>query len=169
LSVGNYAVTAVYPGDSNVNSVSASTASFQVTQAHPTLTESATVLSIPFGSATTLTATGLPPGSTGTITFTESDPITLCAATLSATSCTTSSNLASGTYAVTATYSGDSNVAAAQASGLVLLQADPAPDLPGTGVPAVGIGGVGLCLLIAGIGVLTTARRMSNNQFGPSR
>jgi hypothetical protein len=164
LPVDSYAVTASYPGDGNVNSATSSTASFQVAQAHPTLTESAGAVSIPFGSTTTLTASGLPAGATGTITFTESDPVTLCVATLPARSCTTSPNLTAGTFAVTATYSGDSNVAAAQATGITLLQAE--PDLPGTGVPALGIAGAGLCLLIAGLGALATARRLSNRRAG---
>jgi hypothetical protein len=170
LAVGTYPVTASYAGDSNVNPANSNTATLQVTQAHPTLAESASVLSIAFGSTATLTASGLPNGATGTITFTAPGPVTICTATLPVTSCVTSPGLAAGTYAVTATYSGDPNVAFAQATGTALTQnaAALAVTLPSTGTPALGIAGVGLCLLIAGLCALETARRASKYHLGPS-
>jgi hypothetical protein len=164
LPVGTYPVTASYSGDSNVGPASSSTVSLDVTQAHPTLTESASVAVLAFGSTATLTTSGLPDGATGSIVFTGPGSVVLCTATLPATSCATSPNLAVGSYAVTAAYSGDPNVASAQVAGTITLQIEPAPvpavsALPGTGLPALQIVGAGLIMLIAGLGALATSRR----------
>jgi hypothetical protein len=61
-------------------------------------------------------------------------------------------------------------VAFAQATGTALTQnaAALAVTLPSTGTPALGIAGVGLCLLIAGLCALETARRASKYHLGPS-
>ena len=171
LSVGTYPVTTTYPGDRNVSPATSTTTTLEITQAHPALTESASALSIPDGATSTLTASGLPPGATGTITFTWSDPVTLCTATLPSTSCTTPPGLAAGTYAVTATYSGDSNVASAQASGITLTQYAALlaiSDLPNTGTPAPAIIGLGLSLLITGLTTLELARRRNQNRLQSS-
>jgi len=116
LTAGTYDVTATYSGDSNYKGTTATGASFTVTKANTPFTESAAPASVPFGTADTLSATGLASGATGTVTFT-SGGATLCIATLPATSCLTSTSLAPGTYSVTATYSGDANYNAATATG----------------------------------------------------
>jgi hypothetical protein len=116
LVPGIYDVTATYSGDSNHTGATAIGASFTVTKATTSLTESAAPASVPYGTTDTLSASGLPGGATGTVTF-SSGGSTLCTATLPAVSCSTSANLAPSTYPVTATYSGDSNYAGATATG----------------------------------------------------
>jgi Big-like domain-containing protein len=116
LTPGTYPVSATYSGDSNYTGTSASGASFTVTLASTTMTESAAPSTVPFGTADTLSVSGLPAGATGTVTFTSGGS-TLCVATLPAASCPTSTSLAPGTYPVTATYSGDSNYTGTTATG----------------------------------------------------
>jgi hypothetical protein len=116
LVPGTYPVTATYPGDSNYKGTTATGASFTVTRANPGFTESAAPSSVPYGTADTLSDSGLPADATGTVTFT-SGGATLCVAVIPATSCDTSSTLAPGTYPVTATYSGDSNYNGSTATG----------------------------------------------------
>ena len=116
LTPGTYPVSAVYSGDSNYTGTGASGASFSVTLASTTMTESAAPSSVPFGTADTLSVSGLPAGATGTVTF-ASGGSTLCVATLPAASCATSTSLAPAAYPVTATYSGDSNYTGTTAAG----------------------------------------------------
>ena len=116
LTPGAYPVTATYPGDGNYNGTTATGASFTVTKADPSFTESAAPASVPYGTADTVSATGLPADATGTVTF-SSGGSTLCAATLPVSSCDTSATLAPATYPVTADYSGDSNYNPATATG----------------------------------------------------
>jgi hypothetical protein len=116
LVPGTYPVTATYGGDGNYNAATANGASFTVTTASPSITESTSPASVPYGTPDTLSVTGLPAGATGTVTFT-SGVATLCTATLAALSCNTSTTLAPGAYPVTATYSGDSNDSSATATG----------------------------------------------------
>lgn len=125
LAPGVYPVTATYSGDSNYNGSSTGGASFTVTKATPSFSESAAPSSVPYGTADTVSVTGLPVDATGTVTFT-SDGSTLCVATLPVTSCLTSATLAPGPYPVTATYSGDSNYNGAVATGasFTVTQAD---------------------------------------------
>ena len=116
LTPGAYPVTATYPGDGNYNGTTATGASFMITKADPSFTESAAPSSVPYGTADTLSVTGLPGDATGTVTFTSGGS-TLCTAILLATSCDTSTSLDPGVYPVTATYSGDSNYNGATAIG----------------------------------------------------
>ena len=116
LPAGTYNVTATYTGDSDYNGTTASGASFAVTKADPTFSELAAPASVTYGTADTLSVTGLPSDATGMVTFT-SDGSVLCTVTLPASSCTTSDSLDPGTYDVTATYSGDSNYNGAAATG----------------------------------------------------
>ena len=127
LVVGTYSVTATYSGDGNFNGMTATGASFSVTQAATSFTESAAPASVPYGTADTLSVSGLPGGATGTVTFT-SGGTTLCTAILPAASCASPATLAPGTYPVTATYSGDSNHIGATATGasFVVTKADTA-------------------------------------------
>jgi hypothetical protein len=116
LVVGTYPVTATYPGDSNFTGTSATGATFSVTKAPTTLNESAAPASIAYGSADTLSLSGLPVGATGTVTFSAGGS-TLCVTTLPASSCQTALTLTAGVYTVTATYSGDSNYNGTTATG----------------------------------------------------
>jgi hypothetical protein len=102
LSAGNYPVTATYSGDNNYAGSAASTT------LTVTFTVSATPPNVVYGTSSSLAESGLPGSATGVVTFT-SGATTLCIATLPATSCLTSTTLPAGTYAVTATYSGDVN------------------------------------------------------------
>jgi len=108
LAVGNYSVTAAYPGDPKYNGTVASGASFIVKKADTSMTESASPATITYGAQDTLAYSGLPSAATGNVTFT-SGATTLCSVNLPSTSCMTSTTLGPGTYDVTATYSGDSN------------------------------------------------------------
>jgi hypothetical protein len=114
-------VTATYSGDTNYTSSTGNyTPDIMAAQATPS--------SAPVGTSVSLTATGLPTTATGTITFT-SNGTKLCSYTLgSATSCPTSTSLPSGTYPVTATYSGDANDPAQTATTTFTLT----PATPGT-------------------------------------
>ena len=125
LPPGAYPVTATYSGDSNYKGTTATGASFTVTKADPSFSESAAPSSVPYGTADTLSVTGLPAGATGTVTFTSGGS-TLCVSTLPASSCDTTSTLDPGTYPVTAAYSGDSNYNPATATGasFVVTKAD---------------------------------------------
>ena len=115
LIPGLYPVTATYSGDGNYTGATVSTASFTVTIASTSMTESAAPASIPYGSTDTLSVSGLPVGATGSVTY-KSGGSTLCVAALPATSCSTSAALTPGAYPVTATYSGDSNYTGTTAS-----------------------------------------------------
>ncbi|MGD0195955.1 MAG: Ig-like domain repeat protein [Candidatus Dormibacteria bacterium] len=116
LGAGTYPVTATYSGDGNYNSATATGASFTVTKAPTSMNEAAAPASIPYGTADTVSVSGLPAGATGTVTFT-SGASTLCVATLPADSCATSTTLTPATYPVTATYSGNANYSGTTATG----------------------------------------------------
>ncbi len=105
---------ATYSGDS-MYSGSTATTNLTVTKATTPFTASATPPSVAYGTSSTLAESGLPGGATGTVTF-ASGTTTLCTATLPATSCSTSTTLRAGSYAVTVTYSGDSNYASSTAT-----------------------------------------------------
>jgi large repetitive protein len=90
--------------------------------------------SVTYGTATTLSdsglpsaaASGTPPAPTGTVTFTAGGT-TLCTATLPATSCTTSTTLVPGTYTVTASYPGDTVYAGNTSSNTATLTVNQVP------------------------------------------
>ncbi|MET0015947.1 Ig-like domain repeat protein, partial [Oscillibacter sp.] len=113
LPIGNYNdITAVYSGDVNYLGTSSTLAStFIVTGTTPTaLTASVRDSSVMYGTPVSLMSSGLPTAATGTVTFTNSDGTVLGTAAVSngAANCVTKSNLAVGTYNVTAAYCGDS-------------------------------------------------------------
>ncbi|MDX6229744.1 MAG: large repetitive protein, partial [Frankiales bacterium] len=170
---GTVSVTATYSGDSSWASSSATT-SYLVNQASTTVTASATPASVPYQSADTLGWGGLPAAATGTVTF-ASGGSPLCVATLPAVSCSSPTTLVVGSYAVTATYSGDGNFTGSSAgtSFSVTLEASPftASATPGsvaygtvvtlaesgllagaTGAVTFKAGGVTLCTFTRGAG-----------------
>ena len=112
LIVGTYPITATYSGDSNYVSATATT-NLTVTRVATSFAAAAAPATVPYGTISTLSETGLPAGATGTVIFTSGT--TLCTATLPSTSCTTSATLAAGAYPIIATYSGDSNHAGSTA------------------------------------------------------
>ena len=73
------------------------------------------------GSGATLTETGLPGAATGTVTFSNSLSTILCVVTLPALQCTSPVSLASGTYLVTAMYSGDATYGSSVSANSVSL------------------------------------------------
>lgn len=115
LPAGHYPVTATLTDPTYGTVTSTSSTSFDVTKATATFTAAATPSSTPYGTAVTLSDTGLPGDATGTVTFTAGGS-TLCTVTLPATSCQTATSLAASSYNVTADYSGDNNYAATSAN-----------------------------------------------------
>jgi hypothetical protein len=116
LGVTTYPTTAGYSGDANYQSGTAGT-SFTITKvSSPLFSASAGEASIDYGTAETLSFSGLAAGATGSVTF-ASGGTTLCTVSdvSKASSCRTSASLPAGTYPVTATYSGDPTHAGATA------------------------------------------------------
>jgi Bacterial Ig-like domain (group 3) len=155
LAVGTYPVTATYSGDGNYNGTTATGASFTVTKATTAFTESAAPASVPYGTADTVSASGLPIGATGTLTFTSGGP-TLCTATLPAVSCNTSATLAPGTYNVTATYSGDGNHTGATATGASFIVTKATPSFTESAAPASVAYGTADTLSVSGLPIGAT-------------
>jgi hypothetical protein len=138
LVPASYPVTATYSGDGN-HVGSANTTSFVVTKAATGITAAVSDPSVAFGTPDTVSATGLPVDATGTIAFT-SGPTTLCTATLPASSCATPAALLTGSYPVTATYSGDSNYTASSDGTIFdVLKADTGV-IAGVSDPSVSFG-----------------------------
>ncbi len=112
LNAAGYSVTATYSGDGNYGGSTATT-SFTITKASTSFTASASPSTEGYSTSdsVTLSATGLPSGAGGTVTFAITGGSTLCGpASVSggSASCSTS-ELGAGSYSMTATYTGDSN------------------------------------------------------------
>jgi hypothetical protein len=112
LPAGDHpSVTAAYSGDANYLSSTATT-EFTITRAATSFTASADPAITTYGNTVTLTASGLPAGATGTVSFTAQDGNALCTTgplVAGAASCTIA-RLPAGSYSsVTATYAGDVN------------------------------------------------------------
>jgi hypothetical protein len=111
--------------------------------------------------------TGLPPGATGTVTFTSGGKV-LCTATLPATSCTTTAAFPPGAYPVTATYSGnvDYNGSLAVGSGrdgvLSVVNAVSIPETGGNPMGARSVLGAIMVVLGAGTAFIARGRRRRN-------
>ncbi|MGD1053834.1 MAG: Ig-like domain-containing protein, partial [Candidatus Dormibacteria bacterium] len=116
LVPGTHDVTATYAGDTGYLGSTAST-SFTIGRASTSFTASADPSSASYGSTIQLTASGLPSGATGTVTFTSGGS-TLCTSgelSSGSASCTTGV-LTAASYPVTATYAGDTNYLGSTAS-----------------------------------------------------
>jgi hypothetical protein len=167
LAAGGYPVIATYSGDGNYTTATATGASFTVTKAPTSMTESATPSSIPYGTADTLSVTGLPGGATGTVTF-KSGGSTLCTTTLPATSCATSAALAPGTYPVTATYSGDASTTSSKSAAVSITVKAATTSVPTiTSAPSTSVTvGHAFTFTVTAIGIPTPNLTL---QTGPNR
>jgi hypothetical protein len=127
LPAGGYEVTATYSGDADHTGGSTSTpVSLEVVKAVTAV--AATVngsssSSVPYGTRSNLDVSGLPTGATGTVTYTDQVGDVLCTTQLPAPSCTTVTDLAAGSYDVTAIYSGDANHLTSTAATVTLIVA----------------------------------------------
>ncbi|WP_348789170.1 Ig-like domain repeat protein [Leifsonia sp. NPDC080035] len=96
---------------------------------------------VPYGTAATLSAGGIPADATGTLIFSAGGK-TLCETTLPTTSCATAATLAAGGYEVTVAYSGDSIHRAATSASATLTVRKVAPIIDnGNGGPGTPGGG----------------------------
>lgn len=131
LHGGEYTVHPHYSGDEDHEAADGAPFTLVVT-AQPTELVASTDTAAPqVGTAVRLTASGLPAGATGTVTFTAADGSVLCTVTLPETSCTTDA-LPEGTNTVTATYSGDVSYAASSSALRIVVAAAPVVVEPGT-------------------------------------
>jgi hypothetical protein len=110
LPAGTYAVTATYSGDDNYTTATAQT-SFTVTKVATKMQVAAADPSIVYGTGDTLSATGLPAGATGSISFTSGNTALCIIAdvTVPTPSCDVPAGIPGGRYLAHAAYSGDGN------------------------------------------------------------
>ena len=113
---GTCTLTITKAADSNYNAQTATT-NFTFNRASPTLTFSKSPTTPTYTNAVTLTVTGLASDATGTVTFQDSSSITLCTVTLvsGAGNCSWTP-AAAATYAVTASYGGDTSYTSTSSS-----------------------------------------------------
>ncbi|WP_144757038.1 Ig-like domain repeat protein [Curtobacterium pusillum] len=130
LPGGKYRVHAKYSGDDNYEPAEGEPFDLVVTAQPTELVASTDTAHTAVGKKVRLSASGLPAGATGTVTFTAADGTVLCTATLPETSCETDA-LPVGTNTVTVAYSGDASFAASSTSLQVVVDAAPVAD-PGT-------------------------------------
>jgi hypothetical protein len=130
LPAGTDTITANYGGDRNNNPASGS-ATTTVSMTTPTVSVTTSGPST-YGSPVTVTATLLPAGATGTVTFT-SGGATLGSGTVSAgTATVTTSSLPVGSDTITANYGGDSNDnPASNTTTQIVSKASPTLQAPG--------------------------------------
>ncbi|GAA2725187.1 Ig-like domain repeat protein [Cellulomonas aerilata] len=127
LATGRYPVVATYSGDRHFASSTAETL-FRVEPAGTALVAAVSDPTVPFGSATTLSFSGIPAGAGGTVVFSSGETV-LCQITdLSTTSCVSPVALEAGTYPVTATYSGDANLHGSSATTAFTVSPAGVPD-----------------------------------------
>jgi hypothetical protein len=119
LAPGNHSITAAYSGDGNY-STSTSAALPQVVKGTTTTTVTSNPASPVYGQAVQLTATVAPSAATGSVQFFDG-AASLGSASLSLGSAVLNvSNLAVGTHAITASYSGDDSNQPSTSAALVL-------------------------------------------------
>jgi hypothetical protein len=190
LSAGSHSITAVYGGDANCNAVASAVVTQTVTKAPSTTAVSASSGTIVFGQNVDLTASVSPASATGTVQFLDGATV-LATQPVSGGSVpvVTASNLAAGTHAITAVYSGDSayagstsaatTVTVAKAATTVAIGSSANPSLSGTAVtfnavvsPAAATGSVqfldgaaslGTVALSGGMASLSTAALAPGN------
>lgn len=141
--IGARTVVIGYSGDADhaaVTGIDRAELTLTVTLVSTAVTLEVAPTEVPYGTAATLSATGLPSDATGTLTFT-SGGTTLCSTTLPVTSCPTLTTLAAGEYPITVAYSGDGVYKPAD-SAASTLAVRKAVSTIGTGGPGHG-GGTG--------------------------
>lgn len=164
LPPGSYTVTGTYSGNATYAGTTATT-SFTVVRAATSLGASATPSVTVYGVPTVLTGSGLPSSATGTITFTDATGAVLCTTTLATASCSSPIGLTPGSYAVTATYSGDSNFAGSTATtGFTVNRA--ASPLSLVVSPSVATYGEPLTLTVGGLASTATGVMIVTDQAG---
>ncbi|MDN4616295.1 Ig-like domain repeat protein [Leifsonia sp. F6_8S_P_1B] len=107
--VGAHTVLTSYTGDADHEAVTGAdraASALDITKVSTTVAIAIVPAEAAYGTAATLSATGLPADATGTLTFTSGGD-TLCATQLPVTSCATSTSLPAGAYPITVAYSGD--------------------------------------------------------------
>jgi len=127
LAGGTHRVHAEYSGDDNYEPAEGEPFDLVVTAQPTQLVASTGAAHTTVGSKVRLSASGLPSGATGTVTFTAADGTVLCTATLPETSCETDA-LPVGTNTVTVAYSGDASFAASSTTLEVVVDAAPVDD-----------------------------------------
>lgn len=129
-------------------SASTTTTAVSVTKANPALTLTASPNPVGYGAGTTLTAAGLPADATGTLTFNQGSDAVCVDVPVAAPTCVLPSEPA-GSYAVTVSYPGDANYAAASANATytvvprataLVITTSPDPSSYGTAVTATAAG-----------------------------
>lgn len=134
LPAGAYEVTATYSGDrDNAPNSTADAVPFTVEQAAVTLTLGSSDVDPVFGDPVTLTADGLPDGSTGTVVFRDGDTV-LCTATIGdgTATCSPEQPLGAGAHRITATWAGDHDHAAATSDVVTITVAKATPTIGAT-------------------------------------
>lgn len=142
LAGGKYRVHARYNGDANYEPAEGTPFDLVVTAQPTTLVGSTDTTHAVVGTKIRLSASGLPAGATGTVTFTTADGTVLCTVTLPETSCETDA-LPVGTNTVTVAYSGDASFAASSTTLRIVVEAaavaDPSDDPSVEPVPGASI------------------------------
>jgi uncharacterized delta-60 repeat protein len=110
LTVGSHPITATYSGDTQYNAANSNTVNQVVTQANPVITITSAPNPSLDGETVFFTVT-VTPTATGTITVTEGATV-LFSGSLTDSKVNFSYVFTAGTHVITATYSGDANVAA---------------------------------------------------------
>ena len=150
LDAATYPVTATYSGDGNFLGYTA-TASFTIVPAATSLSATASPSSVASGDTVTLSATGLPAGATGTVTFSSAGS-TLCSSTVSSGSASCAGTWAAGTYPVLASYPGNNDFLGSTAATSFAVTANPVLDLTVSGIPpGIAAGGEYTVTLTAGL------------------
>ncbi|GAA4361835.1 hypothetical protein GCM10023145_39130 [Angustibacter luteus] len=114
LVVATYPVTATYVGDLT-HAAATATTTFDVVKAPVVLDAGVAASQVSYGSAQTLSFSGVPAGAQGSVTFSAGGAV-LCTVTLPGTSCAAPADVPVGDLVVQAVYSGDANHEAAQTS-----------------------------------------------------
>ncbi|WP_075256543.1 Ig-like domain repeat protein [Herbaspirillum camelliae] len=128
LAVGSHAISAVYSGDNNHDSATASATTLTVGQVSSTVVLNASTSHTAFGAAVTLTATVGGSSPSGTVTFTDGGVVLGSAVVSAGAAVFSTSTLAIGTHSLEAQYDGDSNNAAASSAvaTVTVIQRTPA-------------------------------------------
>ena len=142
LAAGSHSITVVYGGDANCNPVTSAVVTQTVSKAPSSTALSASSGTIVYGQNVGLTASVMPASATGTVQFLDGATV-LATQPVSggAVPVVTATNLAAGTHAFTAVYSGDSayagstsavaTVTVAKAAATVALSSSPNPSASG--------------------------------------